>query len=90
MNAVRDAITGFDWFVLVYFVLLNSGYLLLIAIASLDVARWMRRFSFAGHDDIFANPLTPGVSVIVPAYNEELSIVASVDALLGLSTPCSS
>jgi len=86
-SAVRHAVDGFDWFVLVYFLLLNSGYLLLIAIASLDVARWMRRFSFAGHDDIFANPLTPAVSVLVPAYNEELSIVESVRAMLTLKYP---
>jgi cellulose synthase/poly-beta-1,6-N-acetylglucosamine synthase-like glycosyltransferase len=87
MSVVRDAIVAFNWFVLAYFLLLNSSYLLLIAVASLDVARWLRRFSFAGHDDIFANPLTPGVSVLVPAYNEELSIVASVDALLALKYP---
>ena len=84
---MSSVITAFDWFVLGYFVLLNSGYLLLIGVASLDVARWMRRFSFAAHDDIFANPLTPGVSVLVAAYDEELSIVASVDALLGLKYP---
>src|SRR5207248_7469188 len=86
-SVVRHAIDGFDWFVLVYFVLLNSGYLVLIAIASVDVARWMRRLSFAGHDDIFANPLTPGVSVLVPAFNEELSIVESARAMLAVKYP---
>jgi cellulose synthase/poly-beta-1,6-N-acetylglucosamine synthase-like glycosyltransferase len=86
-SVVRQAVVGFDWFVLVYFVLLNSGYLVLIAIASIDVARWMRRLSFAGHDDIFANPLTPGVSVLVPAYNEELSIVESAHAMLAVKYP---
>jgi len=86
-QALRDLISGFDWFVLVYFVLLNSGYLGLIAIASVDVSRWMRRLGFAGHDDIFANPLTPGVSVLVPAYNEELSIVESTRAMLALKYP---
>jgi cellulose synthase/poly-beta-1,6-N-acetylglucosamine synthase-like glycosyltransferase len=86
-NALRDLVGGFDWFVLVYFVLLNSGYLALIAIASVDVARWMRRLGFAGHDDIFANPLTPGVSVLVPAFNEELSIVESTHAMLAVKYP---
>jgi cellulose synthase/poly-beta-1,6-N-acetylglucosamine synthase-like glycosyltransferase len=86
-NALRDVVGGFDWFVLVYFVLLNSGYLALIAIASVDVARWMRRLGFAGHDDIFTNPLTPGVSVLVPAFNEELSIVESTHAMLAVKYP---
>src|SRR5919201_963628 len=84
---LRDIVTGFDWFVLGYFLLLNSGYLALICIAAGDVSRWLRHLSFAGHDDIFANPLTPAVSIPVPAYNEELSIVDSVRAMLSLKYP---
>jgi cellulose synthase/poly-beta-1,6-N-acetylglucosamine synthase-like glycosyltransferase len=84
---LRDIVTGFDWFVLGYFLLLNSGYLVLICIAAVDVSRWLRRLGFAGHDDIFANPLTPAVSILVPAYNEELSIVDSVRAMLSLKYP---
>src|SRR3954453_13820724 len=84
---LADVINGFNWFVLAYFLLLNTGYLLLIGIASVDVSRWLRRVSVAGHDDIFANPLTPAVSIIVPAYNEELSIVENVRAMLVLKYP---
>jgi cellulose synthase/poly-beta-1,6-N-acetylglucosamine synthase-like glycosyltransferase len=79
-SVLRD----FDVFVLVYFVVLNSSYLMLIAIASVDVARSTRRSRFAFHDDIFANPLTPPVSIIVPAHNEETVIVDSVRAMLAL------
>jgi cellulose synthase/poly-beta-1,6-N-acetylglucosamine synthase-like glycosyltransferase len=84
---VGHALVGFDWFVLVYFVALNSLYLLLVSIASLDVTRTLRRLAFAGHDDLFANPFTPGISVLVPAHNEELVIVESVHALLSLRYP---
>jgi len=84
---LRDAVSGFNWFVLGYFLLLNSGYLVLIALASVDVTRWLRRLGFAGHEDIFANPLTPAVSVLVPAHNEELTIVDNVRAMLGLKYP---
>jgi cellulose synthase/poly-beta-1,6-N-acetylglucosamine synthase-like glycosyltransferase len=87
LSIVRDVIIGFDWFVLGYFLVLNSIYLLLVTIAALDVAGIMRRAPFSGHDDIFANPLTPGVSVIVPAFNEEAGILQSVEALLGLKYP---
>jgi cellulose synthase/poly-beta-1,6-N-acetylglucosamine synthase-like glycosyltransferase len=83
----HNIISGFNWFVLGYFLVLNTGYLVLIAIASLDVSQWLRRVAFAGHDDIFANPLTPAVSIIVPAFNEELSIVENVRAMLVLKYP---
>jgi cellulose synthase/poly-beta-1,6-N-acetylglucosamine synthase-like glycosyltransferase len=86
-NLFRDGLVSFDWFILVYFVVLNSGYLLLVGIASLEVARTMRRLTVAGYDDIFANPFAPGVSILVPAYNEEVGIVESVHSLLGLRYP---
>ena len=86
-GAVRQALSGFDWFVLAYFLVLNSGYLGLLALAAFDLTRTLRRHSFAGHDDVFADPLTPGVSVIVPAYNEEVGIVDSIRALLALRYP---
>jgi cellulose synthase/poly-beta-1,6-N-acetylglucosamine synthase-like glycosyltransferase len=86
-SLVRQWLVGFDWFVLAYFVMLNSLYLLLVTIASLDVARTLRRLAFAGHDDLFANPFTPGISVLVPAFNEEPVIVESVHALLNLRYP---
>jgi cellulose synthase/poly-beta-1,6-N-acetylglucosamine synthase-like glycosyltransferase len=84
---VRDALAVFDWTVLVYFLVLNSTYLLLIALATFDVGHTMRRSSFAGHDDVFANPLTPAVSMVAPAYNEEVTIVDSVRAMLALKYP---
>lgn len=86
-HALGHLLAGFDWFVLGYFLLLNSGYLVLIALATVDVAGSLRRASFAGHDDIFANPLTPGVSVVVPAFNEAPTVVESVRAMLGLKYP---
>lgn len=84
---VQDVLVGFDWFVLIYFLCLNLSYLALIGLAAASVARSMRRAGFAGQDDIFANPLTPGVSVVVPAFNEELGIVDSVRSILGLRYP---
>jgi cellulose synthase/poly-beta-1,6-N-acetylglucosamine synthase-like glycosyltransferase len=84
---LHNVISGFNWFVLGYFLVLNTGYLALIGIASVDVSRWLRRVAFAGHDDVFANPLTPAVSILVPAYNEELSIVENVRAMLVLKYP---
>ena len=84
---LREAIAGFDWMVFGYFILLNTSLLAVIGIACTDVLSWLRRFTFAGHDDNFANPLTPGVSVLVPAYNEESTVVDSTRAMLSLKYP---
>ncbi len=82
--SIRSFLSGFDVFVLWYFVALSTSYLVLIAIASIEVAHLSRRAGIVGYDDIFSNPLTPPVSVIVPAHNEEAVIVESVRAMLAL------
>ena len=80
-------LAGFDWFVLSYFLLLNTAYLMLLCLAALEFARHLRRLPFAGYDETYASPLTLPVSVIVPAYNEGPGIVEAVRAMLALRYP---
>ncbi|MGH9002320.1 MAG: glycosyltransferase family 2 protein [Acidimicrobiia bacterium] len=86
-DVLTSVLTAFNRFVLVYFFALNTWYLVLIVLAALDIVRYQRREPFAGHEDRFANPLTPPVSILVPAHNEEAGIVESVRALLALRYP---
>lgn len=70
-----------------YFALLNLFYLVFTAIAWRSVPRHLRSTAYAGSDETFASPLTPGISVLLPAYNEEAGIVESVRSLLSLHYP---
>jgi cellulose synthase/poly-beta-1,6-N-acetylglucosamine synthase-like glycosyltransferase len=71
--------------ILVYFAAINLSYLVLIALASIDFrAQHRRREAIV---ETFGGALTPGVSLLVPAYNEEVGIVTSVQALLSLRYP---
>lgn len=73
--------------VLVYFVLINTSYLLLIALAAWQFVHHLRRIEHAGREEALTNRLAPGVSVIVPTYNEEAGIVTSVQSMLSLRYP---
>ncbi len=84
---LESAVIGFNSFVIIYFLALNSLYLLIVLIASRAQRRAQRMSSETALEDLFANPLTPGVSVLVPAYNEEPSIVSSVHSILDLRYP---
>ncbi|GAT71101.1 putative glycosyltransferase [Planomonospora sphaerica] len=93
--AVLDALAGgVRWLlaacsgaVMVYFVCVNTSYLVLIALAAWDSVHYHRRLAFTGYDDIYANPLNPAITVIMPAYNEEAGIVEAVRAMLSLRYP---
>lgn len=73
--------------ILGYFLAINTSYLVLLVSASLDFAEHLRRSSWSDRDAAAASPLVPGVSLVVPAYNEQRGIVASVESLLSLHHP---
>jgi cellulose synthase/poly-beta-1,6-N-acetylglucosamine synthase-like glycosyltransferase len=84
---VIDVLAGFDVGVLGYFLVINTSYLVLVVLASLEFARQLRRVPFAGYDEAHASPLTLPVSVIVSAKDEAVGIVEAVRSLLGLRYP---
>lgn len=84
---ITGFVLWFNWFVLSYFLLLNTTQLVIILIAAADVGSSVRWAPSNGFDELFANPLTPGVSIVVPAYNEATGIAQSVRAMLNVRYP---
>ncbi len=76
----------YSFLVLIYFFLINSGYLILLYLAAKEVFFHKRKPDF----DICEGEgcdLIPDITIIVPAYNEEKVITESVKALLDLDYP---
>ena len=59
-------------------------YLVLTAISAIALRDYLRKNSYVDYTSILLAPLTPSISVIAPAYNEEKSIVENIRALLSL------
>jgi cellulose synthase/poly-beta-1,6-N-acetylglucosamine synthase-like glycosyltransferase len=73
--------------VLAYFTVLNAIYVLFTALAWRTIVHHLRERGYAAEEEAFASPLTPAVSVLLPAFNEEAGIVESVRSLLRLRYP---
>jgi cellulose synthase/poly-beta-1,6-N-acetylglucosamine synthase-like glycosyltransferase len=86
-DPVVRLLSWFDVGVLLYFLAINTSYLVLITLAAMEFARLLRRVPFAGYDEAYASPLTLPVSVVVPAYNERAGIVESVRGMLSMRYP---
>lgn len=72
-----------EWVFLVYFTAINLSQLALVCISVLSIAQHTRRSRLT--DLVAGHPLlVPPISILVPAYNEEASIVESVRSLLQL------
>lgn len=87
MILIRHLLSGFNLLVLVYFVIANGFYTVLMIGAAAGVILHKRRLRFEDFSHIRHSPLAPPVSVILPAYNEEAVIVQSVLALLKTEYP---
>lgn len=72
------------WFILAYFILLNGGYLLLNMLSIVTLHRKGQERILDDLPQVYSG-LEPPISLLVPAYNEEATIAASVRSMLQLS-----
>jgi len=80
-------ILGFNIAFLSYFIAINGSYFILLVISFFTVLRYRRRIQHEQWRRIIQSPLTMPVSMIAPAYNEELTIDESVKSLLMVEYP---
>jgi len=71
---------------LLYFILLHGSYFSLNILSIISIWNYMQERSISGLPNIYTGLEIP-VSVIAPAYNEEVTITDSVKALLNLNYP---
>ncbi len=76
------------YFSLVYVLLVNSSYLILAIISFFAVRNHLHRTAIVDDKLLFryAAMLKP-VSILAPAYNEELGVVENIRSLLNLNYP---
>jgi cellulose synthase/poly-beta-1,6-N-acetylglucosamine synthase-like glycosyltransferase len=74
-------------FVVFYYFFINTIYLIVLFLSILQINRMKKRRYMFDLDQAFKFRLLPPVSIILPAYNEEKTIVESVNSLLFIKYP---
>lgn len=88
MTAIVDfiiqSIIFFNYFVLYYVLTINTFYafLFIVSVRALYIDRRKKRYW--SYEDMAGSAYTPPLSIIVPCYNEEATVVDNVKALLSL------
>jgi cellulose synthase/poly-beta-1,6-N-acetylglucosamine synthase-like glycosyltransferase len=77
----------FESGIIIYVFVINFIYLFLAALGVFSLRKHHAPFSPADRDAIRRSPLTPSISLIVPSYNEEVSVRDSVGCMLRLDYP---
>lgn len=76
---------GFNWFVLLYFVVLSCFYAFLMVVSGFAVRSYNREYTLLEGTELSPSLIKP-FSVLVPAYNEEDVIAESVRSFLNLQS----
>lgn len=84
MSFLPDALIAFSLLVIMYFLVWNVSQIAMGPLAAISLWRHRRRHSRRARGLPRAVAVPPLVSIVVPAYNEELTIVDSLRALLAL------
>jgi cellulose synthase/poly-beta-1,6-N-acetylglucosamine synthase-like glycosyltransferase len=77
----------FSWLAFAYFVAYGICQVTFTIVAWRRLAAGRHARAFTPLDEAYASPFTPPVSIVLPAYNEEAGVVASVHSLLDLRYP---
>lgn len=80
---MNNLIPTLEWIFIVYTILLNCGYISLNLIAIFHIKRYINVLSSHTIPHIY-DGMAPPVSILVPAYNEEATIISSIQAMLQL------
>lgn len=73
--------------IFIYFIVLNGFYTLFTIISLRDIRNYLNAISSQSIDNVLNGMFYRPLSILVPAYNEEKTIVSSVKSLLALRYP---
>lgn len=77
----------FNDIIILYFFAGNGVYSVLMAMSFVSVWLYQKRVGYAGLQEVRESAVTPPVTIIVPAYNEDATILMTVESLLALDYP---
>ena len=78
---------GIGWFVLIYMILVISFYTILLVISLFQLRKTYGLDDWEPYEELMHLHQTKPVSILVPAYNESVGIMATVRSLLSIEYP---
>ncbi|MCX5808099.1 MAG: glycosyltransferase [Proteobacteria bacterium] len=84
---IVSAIIGFNYFIGVYYGVVQAIYSALLAIALVVILQHISRVRYAPFRDLEKRSEMPPVSILIPARNEKTIIIRSVESALAMNYP---
>jgi cellulose synthase/poly-beta-1,6-N-acetylglucosamine synthase-like glycosyltransferase len=80
-------VTTYEYFIFFYASSLILSYIILAILSFVAINKYKSYNTDLDDEELLNSHLAPGISVIAPAYNEEVTIIVNVKSLLTLNYP---
>jgi cellulose synthase/poly-beta-1,6-N-acetylglucosamine synthase-like glycosyltransferase len=87
MKMLIITVIGFNYFVGIYFGVLNTIYSVLLALALFVIFRHLRRIKYSPYKEFTLSPETPPVTILIAMHNEEKVVLRSIRSALATEYP---
>ncbi|GFP74553.1 glycosyltransferase family 2 protein [Clostridium fungisolvens] len=87
LTIIKEIIIDFNNFVLYYVLAINSIYFIQLVLSAFSLYDYIRKMHYSDYKKYTSSTNMIPISVLVPAYNEEKTIVDSIKSLLSLNYP---
>lgn len=78
----NTAILVFEYLIFFYCMFIMTSYLVLSTFSYILIRKYHREAKFSDYKSILKSPFQPGVTIVAPAFNEEVTIVDNIRSLL--------
>lgn len=87
IEQLKIFVVDFNYYLAYYSITINCVYLLLVIMSFFQVNRQFKKWNLKPKTMLFKNRMLPSISILAPAFNEELTIIENVNSLLNLEYP---
>lgn len=84
---MREVLLNYGMFAMFYIAVVYCIYFVIMALSFKNISRVMKGSLYSPFKSLAGSEHVPPVSILVPSYNEELTIIESVRSLLSLNYP---
>lgn len=84
---LKDIVVNFNYIIIYYVILINLIYLVQLIIAAASLGDYIRKIRYSDYKKYMTSENMIPISILVPAYNEEETIVENIKSLISLNYP---
>lgn len=86
-DILRQIILKFNFFILFYVLFVNSIYFIQLILSSFSLYDYIKKMTYSGYRKYTESENMIPISVLVPAYNEQETVIDNTKSLLALNYP---